>query len=432
MKALVIVASGLHIGYVGCYGNDWIATTALDRLAAEGIVFDQHFAEHPHSVGAYRGWQTGRYDFPLPDEKPVRKQPEVPNLVQLFSENGVRTVLITNRRESLPEEQLAGWAEVHRPPAEQPLEVVRKALARLAGVDPWLLWLDLADLLPPWNVPDQIYRGYLQSPELDDWDEEPMQPVLNPVPDPLGADDTRTFLRLQASYAAAVTEFGGQLEVLLDDLQERKLLEDILLLITSDCGQVLGDPHPYPPPGSGEGKGGGRDWCPWLHEELIHVPMIMRLPGKAKAGLRISAFSQHVDVLPTLLEAFALAVPAIHGYSLLPLVCGKTDHVRHYACAGLRIGASVEWALRTPQWSLLSLASEPPRRPRLYVKPDDRWEVNDVAQHYLELAEQLEQTLRSFVEATRRPGLLQLRGLAAEVAAKPSDATNPTDGGTPS
>jgi hypothetical protein len=43
----------------------------------------------------------------------------------------------------------------------------------------------------------------------------------------------------------------------------------------------------------------------------------------------------------------------------------------------------------------------------LYVKPDDRWEVNNVRQHHLELAERLEQTLRGFVEATRHPGPLR-------------------------
>jgi hypothetical protein len=47
-----------------------------------------------------------------------------------------------------------------------------------------------------------------------------------------------------------------------------------------------------------------------------------------------------------------------------------------------------------------------PRGPQLYVKPDDRWEVNDVRQHHLEVAEHLEDVLRGFVSATRRPGPL--------------------------
>src|SRR5208282_2608836 len=62
MKVLVVVASGLHLGYLGCYGNLWIETPCLDRLAAEGIVFDQHYADCPASN--FRTSWTGRYCFP--------------------------------------------------------------------------------------------------------------------------------------------------------------------------------------------------------------------------------------------------------------------------------------------------------------------------------------------------------------------------------
>jgi hypothetical protein len=41
--------------------------------------------------------------------------------------------------------------------------------------------------------------------------------------------------------------------------------------------------------------------------------------------------------------------------------------------------------------------------PRLYVKPDDRWEVNDVHHHHVEWTRQLEETLRAFVRSTRLP-----------------------------
>ena len=49
----------------------------------------------------------------------------------------------------------------------------------------------------------------------------------------------------------------------------------------------------------------------------------------------------------------------------------------------------------------------------LFVKPDDRWEVNDVVQHHLELAEGLERTLRGFVEAAGRVGPLEAPALPA-------------------
>jgi hypothetical protein len=71
----------------------------------------------------------------------------------------------------------------------------------------------------------------------------------------------------------------------------------------------------------------------------------------------------------------------------------------------------VEWALRSADWALLlpasSLSSDPPLQSELYVKPDDRWEVNNVRHHQLDVVERLEETLRCFVETTRCPGPLQ-------------------------
>src|SRR5262249_43465081 len=136
---------------------------------------------------------------------------------------------------------------------------------------------------------------------------------------------------------------------------------------------------------------------PWLHEELIHIPLLVRPPGKSEAGLRVVALTQSVDLLPTLLEWFGGPTPSsVHGKSLLPLIRGEVQQLRAYACSAVAMDEAVEWALRTPEWTFL-LPVQPsaaePRRPQLYLKPDDRWEVNNVMQQQLELAEQLEQTL---------------------------------------
>ena len=64
----------------------------------------------------------------------------------------------------------------------------------------------------------------------------------------------------------------------------------------------------------------------------------------------------------------------------------------------MALGTRAEWAVRTPEWApLLPTAVHPddgPRPAMLFEKPDDRWEANDLRQRHLELAEQLEATLR--------------------------------------
>jgi arylsulfatase A-like enzyme len=402
MKVLVLAARGLHLGYIGCYGNEWMVTPALDRLAAEGIVFDQHYAEHPDRDEALRVWQTGCYAFPLPAGSFAATGPEFPNHFRRFREQEIATVLITDQEDRWPVDARSVWEQVHAVGSassegttlERTIDAVLESIHQVVIREHWLVWADSGILLPPWNVPDEVRTAYTEEEEDKADDPSPGEESrANSEP------DIKKWLQLQNEYGAAVTYLDSAVGLLLDELDNLGLSEEVLLLVTTDQGQALGEPDVR-----------GEDHLE-LHEERIHLPLIVRLPGKAQAGRRIAALTQPVDLLPTLFEAFGRPVPAVHGQSLWPLMSGKTAQLRAYACMGLCTGEAVEWALRTPEWSFLyslpTSSADPSRKPQLYVKPDDRWEVNNVVQHHLELAESLEQTLRGFVEATRRDGPLQ-------------------------
>jgi arylsulfatase A-like enzyme len=141
----------------------------------------------------------------------------------------------------------------------------------------------------------------------------------------------------------------------------------------------------------------------WAHEERIHLPLVLRLP--ATVPRRVNAITQAVDIAPTLAALFGIPLPGAHGHDLLPLARGQVAAIRDYACSAVQVADAVEWCLRTDEYSLLipvrPAADDADRRAKLYVKPDDRWEVNDVAQHYLELIEGVRKTLTEFVNATR-------------------------------
>jgi arylsulfatase A-like enzyme len=405
MKVLVLTARGLPLAYLGCYGNTWIETPALDALAAQSVVFDQHLADRPDAAGAALAWRTGRHALPQ-EQEPPQTTADLSPLPER-----ARTCLVIDA--SRPERPgfAQGWHEVVRAapegdetPLERTIEEAAAALDRLAGVKHWLLWVDLATVLPRWNVPAEFIDHYFRAPEPDDEEEpdegEPLQPLLDPSVGPVDPNDDDTFLRLQKSCAAAVSYLDAGVGQLLDELRTRRLSDKVLLVVTADHGQALGEHGVVGP-------------CrAWPHEELIHVPLLARLPGEAQAGRRIAALTQSVDLLPTLLEAFGQPAPAdVHGRSLWPLLRGEAASVRPYACAGLRLGEAVDWALRTPEWAFLlpvqTPADEPARTPQLYGKPDDRWEVNNVVQHHLELAEHLEQVLRDYAAASHRPGPLE-------------------------
>jgi arylsulfatase A-like enzyme len=430
MKAVVINVRGLHLGYVGACGDEWIETPALDRLAAEGVAFDNHIADQPDAAGAGRAWRTGRYDFPAPEGAATTPAEPAPDVVRLLKDGGAVTSLIRDAGRPAPADFADGWdvvmeaeADAEATALEYVLEGAGQALDSLAETDSWLLWLELAALLPPWDVPEEFLERYLvdtaeEDEEGDEGDEEPeaLAPLLDPPAGPVDPRDDLTFIRLQRSYAATVSHLDAGLELLLKELEERRLLDDVLLIVTTDHGLPLGE-H------------GVVGLCrPWLHDELTHLPLMMRLPKREQAGRRVLALTQPVDLAPTLLDAFGLMPAPVHGHSLLPLARGTAEKVRDYACSGLRLGEAVEWALRSPQWAfVLPLRGEEGRAPRLYAKPEDRWEVNDVAQHHPELTEHVTAVLRGFVEATRRPGPLrppELRDVEAE-AAPPEQENRP-------
>lgn len=427
MNVLVINARGLHLGYPGPYGNDWIDTPAFDRLAAEGVVFDHHFADRPDAEGACASWRGGRYRIPTPEGPSSPAAPEA-DLIPLLRRHGVFTSLVRDGGRPAPPSFAEGWdaVAVSKPgdegtAMEYALDAWQGALDALPTSGGWLVWLELATALPPWDMPDGYRVRYLtEEPDEDaeegdpDEDEvlEPLEDFPEGLLDPL---DDETFVRLQRGYAGVVTYLDAGLNLIREELERRGLLDNVLLLVTSDCGLPLGEHGAVGP-------------CrPWPHDELAHVPLMMRWPGRLTENRRVTALTQAVDVMPTLLDAFGVAAPDVHGHSLLPLARGEAERVRAYAVSGLALGGSSEWALRTPEWAYLlpvrAGVGDAPRAARLYVRPDDRWEVNDVAQHHPALCDHLGRVLREFVGASHSPGPLRAPELRDVEAEAPGEAT---------
>jgi arylsulfatase A-like enzyme len=397
MNVLVLNARGLHVGYLGCYGNEWVQTPTLDRLAAEGVVFDRHLADCL-AADHWRSAWTGTYHFPTREAEDDPAPAPPADLFHVLQTHGIAHQVIADLGALLDEDG----------------EVSAAFLDWLTAHERSLSWIDLPTLEPPWDLPEEFLAPYFEEDEEDD--EESLTPWLDPPPGPLTltVDD---FNRLQNTYAAAVTGWDALLGSLLERLGRHGPAGKVLLCVTADRGLALGEHGVVGP-------------CSWPHGEVAHLPLIVRFPDGAEAGRRVAALTQPVDLPPTLLDLLGVpAVPA-QGHSLLPLARGTAERVRAYACAGGRHGGEVGWALHTPEWAFLLSEGEGGERRQLYVKPDDRWEVNNVLQHYLERAERLEETLRAFVAATRRPGPFQapeLREATPEPEGGGPEAAGPPD-----
>jgi arylsulfatase A-like enzyme len=145
----------------------------------------------------------------------------------------------------------------------------------------------------------------------------------------------------EALYVGGVRSADRWVGRLLEQLRQQGLYERSLIVLTSDHGEEIGERGPdrvYDQHGH------------TLYEELLRVPLIVKLPGQEWAGTRVPEVTRSVDVMPTILDLLGYAgdVPAMQGSSLRPTWEGS-DAVRIAYAESLGIPAEAK-ALRTDRY----------------------------------------------------------------------------------
>jgi hypothetical protein len=354
MKRVLVLIRGCPVGWLGAYGNEWVATPALDRLAAEGVTFDRHISDCPEPSAARRAWRPQ------------------------FSSETFTAIVRANREENdAPSEFYAGWGKVFdsRPnPGDLVIPLVADFPAILAELQThrsWFLAVEMDTLLPPWTVPPGVFEVYLEDlVEAAGEADEAILPWSDPQTGWFDRDDLDAWELLHRSFAAVMTGLDADLGKLFDEL--RPLDADII--VTSDFGLPLGE----------HGILGLHR--PWLYEELVHLPLIVRLADGRDAGQRVWNFTQPPDV-----PAF------LRGEEIPP---------RSFAVTQLSLDRASEWAIRTDDWACLiptqqhAEDADEPREPQLFGKPDDRREVNTLAAREPEVVEEFQNQLAASLAAS--------------------------------
>lgn len=408
MKLIVFAVHGCPTNALGPYGNEWIATPTLDRWASEGVVFDRHLSDCPSADAARAGWLTGQCQTPPWPDTP--KLPATPvNLLADLCAAGVRTVLLDHcRPENRPDAWLRQeWQEVHElpptygpgTPAKPLLDCFPEVLNSLGSSQPTLVWVEWDRLLPPWDVPNEVFEVYIE--ELlegleDDQETESLLPWIEPAVGWFDRDDLASWELLHRSYATAMTAFDADLARLWEKFHSGPRANDTILALTADYGFPLGQHGVI-----------GRH-RPWLHEELIHLPLIVRLANAEQAGRRVSSLTQPADFGATIRHWFGLPAaptvrPEIDGLDLTPLCHGLPGR-RRYVVSGCDLADCSERAIHTAERALLlpiqNSLEDDSREPMLYGKPEDYWELNNLYTASIDEADALGELARRLISGT--------------------------------
>jgi arylsulfatase A-like enzyme len=389
---LVVSIDGLRASALGAYANTTFGTPALDRFAAESFLLDSCFASSVDLTEIYRAlWHANE----------VERSSTLP---RLLNERGYATTLITDERALNALAGSTGFGEVieldtasdsreistraHDPAETDLARVISAAIDRISGSGldrPQITWLHARGLSGTWDAPLEF-----QQMLLDEDDPSPIDTTSSPDLLVGPGDDPDAPFRYATAYAAQVMVLDACWETLLDTLDAAE--NEWLVMLIGARGFPLGE----------HGRIGGVDQR--LFAEQLHVPWLIRLPDKRGQLSRSCALTTHADLPSTLIDAVgeneSLKNIGFDGVSVLRLISGGRVTWRDAICSH----SPTARAIRTPAWCLREDlvatnsnvdSSGESRERELYVRPDDRWEANDVAKLCPEVVEELKTRLSS-------------------------------------
>ena len=360
MNIVFILADDLGYADLGCYGQELIATPNLDKLAAEGMRFTQHYAGStvcaPSRSVLMTGLHTGHTPirgngiYALPDSTVT--------VAEVLKQQGYATAMIgkwgLGHEDTSGEPTRQGFDHyygyldqvyAHNYYPEYLLrDGQREYLGNTVEYQDSSLWHGgrgstssgqrtySHDLFTQEALnfitanADTSFFLYLPYTIPHDNGEQPVADRYE-VPDYGDYADREDWSTTERGYAAMISRLDrdvGRLRARLDSLG---LVDNTLVVFTSDNGPLVADYLDLDRfDSNGVLRGGKRD----LYEGGIRVPLIAVLPGVVPAGTTNDHVSGFQDWLPTLAAIAGVTNPPVtDGISLLPALTGQREQAEH-------------------------------------------------------------------------------------------------------
>src|SRR3954471_16169762 len=293
LNLVIVTLDTTRADRIGAYGSHEVETPTIDRLASEGVLFEQAVSAAPLTLPAHSSLFTGEF----PPEHGVRDNggfflgPEQVTLAEVLKGRGYRTggfvaayVLASKWGINqgfdtyfddfdLSQVRAVSLSAIQRPANE----VLDKALPWIeqSSSAPFFAWIHLYDPHAPYRPPEPFATKYKGHP-----------------------------------YNGEIAFADSQIARLISTLQARGLYDRTVIVVMGDHGESLGD--------HGESAHGF-----FVYNSVTHVPLVIRAPFSGIGHRRVADPVRSVDIMPTMLDLLgAPAASGISGTSLVPLMTG--------------------------------------------------------------------------------------------------------------
>jgi arylsulfatase A-like enzyme len=371
-NVLLICVDTLRADKIGAMGHGGGLTPSLDRLASEGVLFTRVIAQGPNTPQSFPSTFTSQY----PERVPVRRKfagypaltPEALTFFEALSEHGLHTAAVTSHFYFKPKRGITqgvpDWDNRDATNLKDSNKdiasprIVPRAIEKLgelaAARKRFVIFVHLFE-------PHSTYVKHKQFPITE-----------------------RGVKGLQQKYDFEIKFADIWVGKLLQGLKETGLERTTAVIAYSDHGEAFGEHRFY-----FHGQA--------LYNEVLHVPLIVRLPGVKPR--EVQARVALLDLAPTILDLMGVPIPdSFQGRSLVPLIHGGKAEER-------RIGAVL---MPYPAWPKGQQAMIKGRYKAIFRVTENRFEVYDLEQDPREqqnlalkrpaLARTLKEELARFVE----------------------------------
>ncbi len=403
MRVIYIDIDSLRPDHLGCYGYHRNTSPTIDRLAEEGVLFEQTYTPDAPCLPSRTALYSGRFGIQtgVVGHGGTAGQPKVEGPGRNFRDHfdnglagelqrlGFHTTMISPFGQRHAAWHIyGGFNEVHNTgrggmeSAEEVQPVAEKWLTEHLEQDNWYLHLNYWDPHTPYRVPADYGDPFANEPLpawLDD-DEVIARHAAMAGPhsamdiamysgneyerfprQPGEVKDRASMRRLIDGYDTAIKYVDDQLAKLIAMLKEAGIYEDTAIIVSADHGENMGELGIYAEHGTAD-------------VGTCRIPLIVKWPGGAE-GVRNTKMHYNLDLVPTLMDLLGgQKQPIWDGQSCAPAITeGKNvgrDEVTISQCAHV-CQRSIRWDnwiyLRTyhdgfhlfPQEMLFDLEQDP-------------------------------------------------------------------------
>ncbi|MGB9960656.1 sulfatase [Halobacterium sp. MBLA0001] len=319
---IILSVDALRADHLGCYGYSRDTSPNIDKLAKDNAQFINAYSASSHTREAVPSLLTGEY----PDEAVSESYHlNTTTIAEHLQDEGYQTGgfhsnpyvsraygfnngfdkfyddlhLAQNKLIALAQRALDKLRNRHYARAS---EINKKSLDWLDSLDsdqPFFLWNHYMDPHGPYE-PIEEYRKQFHDESVSDRKAQKLYKQAIKNPESVTDKEQEKLLNL---YDAEIQYTDNYIEKFFDKLEDRGLISESLIILTSDHGDLFGEHGYYEHPR-------------YPFKELVHIPLIIIHPSYT--DLRVETPVSSIDIVSSVLNQYTGTEPAIPGHRLLP------------------------------------------------------------------------------------------------------------------